>query len=83
MDPRAVWLRSLGWRESAEGWWSGRVVSTEGGRYTPMPLEQAFDVTVRRFVIDKAFRVEIAAGGVRLALPWRELAEEDRERDLG
>jgi hypothetical protein len=78
-DPRAVWLRSLGWREIAENKWTGQVAATRGGRYKPMSLDHAFEVALKRSVIDKAFRIEIAGGGVRLALPWRELAPEDRE----
>jgi hypothetical protein len=42
-----------------------------------MPLDQAFDVAVKRSVIDSRFRVEIRGGRVRIALPWREVASED------
>jgi hypothetical protein len=77
-DPRAVWLRSLGWREIAEGSWTGLVPATRGGHYEPMSIDHAFEVAVKRSVIDGAFRVEIAAGGVRLASAWREVAPHDR-----
>lgn len=76
VDPRAVWLRSLGWRESAEDAWTGPVVATRGGRYNPMSLAHAFEVSVKRSVIDGMFHVEIAAGGVRLASDWREIARQ-------
>jgi hypothetical protein len=78
-DSRAVWLRSLGWRETDDGW-TGPVPTTGGARYAPMSLDDAFDVAVARSVIDKAFRVEAAGGHVRLALPWRQVAPEDREQ---
>jgi hypothetical protein len=78
LDSHAVWLRSLGWREVADGWWSGPVATTRGGRYNPMSLDHAFEVALKRCVIDGAFNVEIAAGGVRLATPWREVAPHDR-----
>jgi hypothetical protein len=77
-DPRALWLRSLGWREVVDGWWTGPVPATRGGRYNPMSLDHAFEVAVNRSVIDGVFHVEIAAGGVRLASPWREVAPDDR-----
>jgi hypothetical protein len=70
-DPRGVWLRSLGWIETADGRWTGPVVSTRGGRYKPMSLEHAFDVAMKRCVVDHVFRVEIADGHARLASPWR------------
>jgi hypothetical protein len=65
MDSRAVWLRSLGWRETEDGW-TGAVTTTGGARYTPMSLDDAFDVAVARSVIDKALRVEVAGAHVRL-----------------
>jgi hypothetical protein len=74
LDPRAVWLRSLGWRETPEDGWTGPVVATRGGRYIPMSLEHAFEVSIKRSVIDGMLHVEIAAGGVRLASDWREIA---------
>jgi hypothetical protein len=77
-DPRAVWLRSLGWREVEHDRWTGPVIATRGGRYRPMTLEHAFEVALKRTVIDQSFRVEIAADGVRLATPWRDVAPEDR-----
>ena len=42
-DPRAVWLRSLGWHESAQGLWSGEVAAARFGRYAPMPIDHAYD----------------------------------------
>jgi hypothetical protein len=78
-DSRAVWLRSLGWRETEDGW-TGPVTTAAGAWYTPMSLDSAFDVTVARSVLDKAFRVEAAGEHVRLALPWRQVAPQDREQ---
>jgi hypothetical protein len=74
VDPRAVWLCSLGWRESGDDAWTGPVVATRGGRYNPMSLAHAFEVSIKRSVIDGMLHVEIAAGGVRLASDWREIA---------
>jgi hypothetical protein len=74
---RGIWLRSLGWDEAPDGMWTGPVLTTRGGRYRPMPLDQAFDVAVKRSVIDGRFRVEIGDGRVRIALPWREVSLED------
>jgi hypothetical protein len=74
IDPRAVWLRSLGWRETGDDAWTGPVVATRGGRYKPMSLAHAFEVSIKRSVIDGMLHVEIAAGGVRLASDWREIA---------
>jgi hypothetical protein len=79
-DPRAVWLRSLGWRESAQGLWSGQVAAARFGRYAPMPIDHAYDVALRSSVFERRFRVEIREGRVRLASPWRELASDDLER---
>ena len=79
-DPRGVWLLSLGWREAAVDAWTGPVAATQGGRYQPMPIRDAFEVAIKRCVIDDAFRVEIAAGGARLASPWRESPPEDSNR---
>lgn len=77
-DPRAVWLRSLGWHESAGGLWTGRVAAARFGRYAPMPIDHAYDVALRSSVFERRFRVEISDGRVRLASPWRELATDDR-----
>lgn len=77
-DPRAVWLRSLAWHQTQEGLWSGHVVETLTGRYRAMSLDQAFDVALRRSIIDKAFRVENAGGSVRVSLQWRPVAPQDR-----
>ena len=74
-DPRATWLRSLGWRQDANGQWAGQVIATKG-RYQPMALERAFEVALKRSVTDKQFVVEIDAGQVRLALPWRAMTSE-------
>jgi hypothetical protein len=76
-DPRAVWLRSLGWNETPRGQWSGQVASARYGRYAPMPIEHAYDVALRSSVFERRFRVEIRDGRVRLASPWRELSQED------
>jgi hypothetical protein len=70
-DPRAVWLRSLGWTQTADSRWTGPVVSTRGGRYVPMSLEHAFDVAVKRCALDHAFTVEVAGGCARLTSAWR------------
>jgi len=78
-DPRAVWLRSLGWNDADKGAWSGQVATTKGGRYRPMSLEHAFEVALKRAVIEKAFVVDIVDGRVRLALPWREVDYQDRD----
>jgi hypothetical protein len=40
-DPRAVWLRSLGWHEGPTGSWSGQVTTARFGRYEPMSLDHA------------------------------------------
>ena len=72
VDPRAVWLQTLGWLEAETDTWTGPVAATHGGHYEPMPIGDAFEVAIRRCVIDNSFRVEIAAGGARLASPWRE-----------
>jgi hypothetical protein len=77
VDPRAVWLRSLGWRETGDGTWTGPVAATRGGRYKPMSLDHAFEVALKRSVIDNEFRVEAAGGHVRLASPWRQVAPEE------
>jgi hypothetical protein len=82
-DPRAIWLRSLGWRETNDGLWTGNVVATSSGRYRAMSLDEAFDVTLKRGVIDKTFQVEIADGYVRVALPWRLTAPQDRPQSQG
>ena len=74
-DTRAIWLRSLGWRETAEGW-TGQVIATKG-RYKPMSLEDAFEVSLKRCVTDEQFRVEVRNGQVRLALPWQNEATAD------
>ena len=78
-DPRAVWLRSLGWHESPQGLWSGQVAAARFGRYAPMPIDHAYDVALRSSVFERRFRVEIQGGRVRLASPWRELSSEDLE----
>jgi hypothetical protein len=78
-DPRAVWLRSLGWALTAEGAWTGPVVSTRGGRYKPMTLEHAFDVAVKRCVLDHLFSVEVADQQARLTSPWRVVPLAERE----
>jgi hypothetical protein len=79
-DLRAAWLRSLGWQEGPDGRWTAQVASSRFGRYAPMSLDHAFDVALKRSVIDKRFRIEIHDGRIRLALPWRELAPEDLDR---
>jgi hypothetical protein len=79
-DPRAVWLRSLGWHEAPTGRWSGQVKTARFGRYEPMSLEHAFEVALQTCVHEQRFRVEIRDGRVRLALPWREVAFEDLDR---
>jgi hypothetical protein len=66
IDPRAIWLRSLGWRQTADGRWSGQVTATKG-RYRPMLIDSAFEVALKRSVIDRQFVVEVEAGRVRLA----------------
>lgn len=80
---RAIWLRSLGWHEVPDGGWTGPVAATKGGRYRPMSLDHAFEVALKRCVIDKAFNVEVQDDRVRLALPWREVAYEDLGRPPG
>jgi hypothetical protein len=80
-DPRATWLRSLGWRQAADGQWAGQVIATKG-RYRPMPLERAFEVALKRSVTDKQFVVEIEAGQVRLALPWRAVLTSEEQAPL-
>lgn len=72
-DPRAVWLRSLAWSETATGDWTGAIVGTSGGRFTPMPLEEAFEVAIRRCVLDDALRVEISSGRARIASSWHDI----------
>jgi hypothetical protein len=79
-DPRAVWLRSLGWHESPQGLWSGQVSAARFGRYAPMPIDHAYDVALRSSVFERRFQVEIRAGSVRLASPWRPLAADDLDR---
>lgn len=79
VDPRSVWLRSSGWREAAADSWTGPVAATQGGRYQPMSIGDAFEVAIKRCVIDNAFRVEIAGGGARLASPWRESPDDGRD----
>jgi hypothetical protein len=71
-DTRAIWLRSLGWQETADGRWTGQVIATKG-RYRPMSIERAFEVALKRSVTDKKFIVEISDDRVRLALPWRDV----------
>jgi hypothetical protein len=44
-----------------------------------MSLEHAFEVALKRAVIEKAFVVDIVEGRVRLALPWREVDSQDRD----
>jgi hypothetical protein len=75
-DLREAWLRSRGWHQTEDGLWTGLVAATHGGRYRPMTLEHAFDVSVRRCVIDQELRVEVAGDHVRLASPWRALPPE-------
>jgi hypothetical protein len=78
-DPRAVWLRSLGWHEEPEGRWSAQVSTARYGRYAPMSLDHAYEVALKSSVFERRFLVEIRDNRVRLALPWREVAFEDRE----
>jgi hypothetical protein len=73
-DARAIWLRSLGWQETAYGTWTGQVIATKG-RYRPMSIERAFEVALKRSVTDKKFIVEIIDDRVRLALPWRDVTK--------
>jgi hypothetical protein len=73
-DPRATWLRSLGWHQTRDGSWSGQVIATKG-RYRPMSVDRAFEVALTRSVTDKKFIVEIVDARVRLALPWRDVAD--------
>jgi hypothetical protein len=77
-DPRAVWLRSLGWHATAAGWWTGHVYSTNGGRYAPMPIDEAFEIAIRHAVIAQVLRVEIGVDRVRIISPWRAVDEQDR-----
>jgi hypothetical protein len=74
-----VWLLSLGWREADVDAWTCRVAATQGGHYEPMPIGDAFDVAIKRCIIDNAFRVEIVTGGARLASPWRLTPSESRD----
>jgi hypothetical protein len=78
-EMRAAWLRSMGWSRNAGGEWTSQVATTRGGRYVPMSLDHAFEVALKRCVIDEVFRVEIRDGRTRLASHWRELAQEDRD----
>lgn len=78
-DTRAAWLRSMGWSTDATGTWTSRVAMTRGGRYLPMSLDHAFEVALKRCVIDEGFSVEIHAGRTRLASHWRELSAQDRD----
>jgi hypothetical protein len=71
-DPRTTWLRSLGWRETMDGRWTGQVIAAKG-RYRPMSVDRAFEVALKRSVTDKQFVVEIVNARVRLALPWRDV----------
>jgi hypothetical protein len=75
-DPRATWLRSLGWHQTRDGRWSGQVIATKG-RYQPMSVDRAFEVALKRSVTDKKFIVEIVDDRVRLALPWRDVPDTD------
>jgi hypothetical protein len=77
-DPRAVWLRSIGWRETHAGLWTLGGEVTSSGSPEAVPLDEAFDVALNRSVSEKAFQVEIADGYVRVALPWRLTAPQDR-----
>ena len=78
-DTRAAWLRSMGWSEGATGSWTNHVAATRGGRYVPMSLDHAFEIALKRCVIDEVFRVEICDGRTRLASQWRDLAGEDAD----
>ena len=79
-DARATWLRSLGWRETADCRWSGQVIATKG-RYLPMLVDRAFEVALKRSVTDNQFHVEVEEGRVRLATPWREVRTLENELD--
>ena len=59
------------------------MAATQGGHYEPMPIGEAFDVAIKRCVIDKSFRVEVAADGARLTSPWRDSPRDVPQRDAG
>ncbi len=82
-DPREVWLRSHDWSQTPDGTWTTTVPTTKGARYRPMSLDHAFEVAVKRCVIEDAFVVEVQEGRVRLALPWREVAHRDLPHEPG
>jgi hypothetical protein len=44
-----------------------------------MSLDHAYEVALKSSVFERRFLVEIRGDRVRLALPWREVAFEDRE----
>jgi hypothetical protein len=77
-DPRAIWLRSLGWQATAAGWWTGHVYSTDGGRYAPMPIHEAFEIAIRHAVVAQVLRVEIGGDRVRIISPWRAVDQQDQ-----
>jgi hypothetical protein len=80
-DPRAIWLRSRAWNECVEGSWTAEVIGTLGGRFAPMPIEQAFEVSVKRCVLEDALSVEILDGRARLASHWQAVGARDCVRE--